>query len=315
MKKIIAITLIALLLLGVAGCGVPADDGKAHVICTVFPQYDWVRNIIGSDSNVKVSLLMDSGADLHNYQTNANDLYAISTCDLFIYIGGESDKWVADALKNPANKERKALALIDVIDPIEGEHHEEEHHEEGHEEHEHTADEHVWLSLRNADIMIAEITELLAAIDPDHAEAFRQNAADYSAKLLELDRKYLSCVGGAKRTELLFADRFPFSYLAKDYGLEHYAAFSGCSAEVEVSFSTMANLIDYVNTHELPYVMVTESGDQELAKTVISKTNTKDQKILVMDSLQSVNRVRINEGATYLGIMEQNLAVLQQALN
>lgn len=315
MKKFIAILLVALLLLGVAGCGTPAEDGKFHVICTVFPQYDWVRNIIGEDSNIKLTLLMDSGADLHNYQTNANDLYAISTCDLFIYIGGDSDKWVPDALKNPANKERKALALIDVIDPIESEHeHEGDAHEEGHEGHDHTADEHVWLSLRNADIMIAEITELLAALDPENADTFRKNAEAYSAKLLELDRKYLECVGGGKRNKLLFADRFPFSYMAKDYGLEHEAAFSGCSAEVEVSFSTLANLIDYVNVNELPYVMVTESGDQELAKAVIAKTNTKDQKILVMDSLQSVNRVRINEGATYLGIMESNLAVLQQAL-
>ncbi|MBQ6823107.1 MAG: zinc ABC transporter substrate-binding protein [Clostridia bacterium] len=308
MKRLFCLILVGLLVLGLAGCG-PQSSDKLQVICTVFPQYDWMRNIVGERENVEISLLMDSGADLHNYQTNATDLYAISTCDLFVYVGGESDNWVADALKNPANKERKSLALIDVVDPMESEHEHEEH-----EEHHHEVDEHVWLSLKNADKIIERLAALMAEIDPEGAAVYAENAKEYRGKLAALDADYQECVAGAKRNKLLFADRFPFSYLAKDYGLEHFAAFSGCSAEVEVSFSTLADLIKYTDDNQLPYIMVTESGDQELAKAVIAKSAAKNQKILVMDSLQSVNRLRIDEGATYYGIMESNLAVLQQAL-
>lgn len=316
MKRFWSILLIGLMLLGLAGCGeAPADSGKLQVICTVFPQYDWVRNIIGEDNeDVALTLLMDNGADLHNYQATITDLMNISACDLFIYVGGESDDWVEDALKEPTNENRKAVALLDLVEPLETDHdHEEEHEEE--EEHEHEYDEHVWLSLKNADAAVNHIAGLLAELDPENAEVYRTNAADYRASLQALEAKYQACMDSAVRKTMVFADRFPFGYLARDYGLECYAAFSGCSAETEASFATLTNLTEKVKENDLPAVMVIETSDQSIAKSVISNTETKDQEILVLDSLQSVTQARIDAGETYLNIMEKNLSVLEKALH
>ena len=314
MKRIIALMLTLLLPITAAGCVNNTEDGKLHVICTVFPQYDWIRNIVGNTPDVKVSLLMDNGADLHNYQTSVEDLTAISTCDLFVYIGGESDKWTEDALKNPVNKERKTLALMDAIEePLCLEHEHDHEHEE--EEHGHgDYDEHLWLSLKNAEAAVTKLGKLIGEIDPENADAYTANADAYTAKLNALDQQYQAMADGAKRKTLVFADRFPFRYLAHDYDLHYEAAFSGCSADVEISFSTMAHLIEFVDNNSLPCVMVTESGDQKLASTVISKTKAKNQEILVMDSLQSVTKQRVEDGETYLSIMEKNLTILKKAL-
>ncbi len=313
MKKVISILLICLLLFSLTGCGEVPGSERLEIICTVFPQYDWVRNIIGDTEGVELTLLMDNGADLHNYQASVADLTDISACDLFIYIGGESDEWAEDALKDPINKDRKTLALLDVIEPLCADHdhdHEEEEHEHEHEEY----DEHLWLSLKNAETAVEKITDLLAELDPENATAYAANSAAYRAKLGLLERNYQAAVDGAKRKTLLFADRFPFSYLARDYGLTHYAAFSGCSAETEASFATITMLTQKVDELELPAVMVIETSDQSIAKTVIQNSKSKNQEIVVMDSLQSVTQKRIDEGETYLGIMEKNLTALKKAL-
>ena len=309
--------LIAILLLSFTGCGniATSKSNKLQIICTIFPQYDWVRNILGEHAdNTELTLLMDNGADLHNYQATVSDLVAISACDLFIYVGGESDAWTMDALKDPTNQSRKTLALMDVVDPLKvEEHHEEEHDHE--EEHEHQYDEHVWLSLKTADKAIAEITEMLAELDPDHAADYRENADEYRKSIQELDQKYQDCVDTAVRKTILFADRFPFLYLANDYDLEYEAAFSGCSAETEASFSTLTRLVETVNEHKLPVVLVIETSDRSIAETVVSSTKTKDQEILVVDSIQSVTQNRIDDGETYLNIMEKNLTILEKALH
>ncbi|MBQ8893630.1 MAG: zinc ABC transporter substrate-binding protein [Clostridia bacterium] len=319
MKKIVCLFLVCLLLLGVTGCGTaPEDSEKIQVICTVFPQYDWVRSIIGEDNkNVELTLLMDNGADLHNYQATVSDLMAIAACDLFIYVGGESDSWVADALQNPTNPERKTLALLDVVEPLENisVNGEEEHHHEEEEEHEHLYDEHVWLSLKNADKLVEHIAAYLGEVDPERKETYRANGIAYREKLQELEGRYRECVDTGKRKTMVFADRFPFRYLANDYGLECYAAFSGCSAETEASFATLSFLTEKVNEHDLPAVLVIETSDRSIAKTVIANSESKDQQILVVDSLQSVTQARIDSGETYLSIMENNLLVLKQALN
>lgn len=314
MKKILSFLLIFVLLLGLAGCGAPAEEsGKLQVICTVFPQYDWARNIIGETDGIALTLLMDNGADLHNYQASVADLSAIAACDLFIYTGGASDEWAQDALQNCTNPQRKVLNLMQTIEePICST------HDHDHEEHDHHGDEeydeHIWLSLKNADASVKAIAEILGEIDPKNAATYKANADAYGAKLTQLDKEYQETTDRAAIKTLVFADRFPFAYLFRDYGLTHHAAFTGCSAETEASFATISMLAQKVDELKLRAVMVIETSDQSIARTVVQNTKTKDQEILTMDSIQSVTQKRIDAGETYLNIMENNLKILKNAL-
>lgn len=334
--KMIAIFLIAM---GMIGCGtVNTVDKKSEetslqetqeetikIVCTTFPQYDWIKNIIGDiETNIEVTLLLDNGVDLHNYQPSVEDIVMLSSCDLFIYIGGESDQWVENVLKDAMNSNMKVLNLVglmgdlikteEIIDGMEEDHdHEEESHEE--DNHEEVLDEHVWLSLKNAKILSQVIAEEIATLAPKHREILMQNVENYIVKLEEMDRAYQDIVDLAKNNVVLFADRFPFRYLVDDYGIEYYAAFPGCSAETEASFETVLFLTDKVEGLNLHYIMVTESADQSIAKTINNNTNSKDQEILVLNSMQSVTKLMIENGTTYLSIMKDNLHVLEKALN
>ena len=308
----------------------PDVSGKSvSVVATIFPAYDWTRQIIGDQSGrVALTLLLDKGADLHNYQPTVEDIYKISTCDLFIYVGGESDKWVPDALaQEAANPNRKVLCLMDLLgsaareeEALEGmEHEHDEDHDDDHDEdHKHEApeyDEHIWLSLRNAKLLCEKIQATLAEIDPQGKEAYGKNCRAYTEKLEALDKAYGEAVAAAPRKTLLFADRFPFLYMAKDYELQCWAAFSGCSAESEASFETVNFLVNKVDELGLPCVMKIEGSNTRLAETVISSTQAKNAKILELNSLQSVTAQQVADGVTYFGVMEQNLEVLKEALS
>ena len=326
MKKITSILLAAIIALGCVsffGCGAkkeePKTDNRIKIICTIFPQYDWVKNIVGSDSkNVDLELLLDNGIDLHNYQPTVSDIAKAATADLFIYVGGESDKWVDDFLASADNPDLQTLSLMDAIDPVEEEalegmqEEEEKHEEEGEEEIEY--DEHVWLSLKNAQTICTAITEKLSAIDPDNAETYKSNCAAYNARLADLDQKFTDMVSSAKRKELLFADRFPFRYLADDYGLTCYAAFSGCSAETEASFTTVSFLSDKLSELDLPVIIIIDGSMGELADTII-ENSTAHPTIAIMHSMQSVIKSDVESGADYIELMQGNYEVLSQALN
>lgn len=306
--------LTALTFLAASGCDF-SSDGKLHIVCTIFPQYDWVRELTKGAQNVEVTLLEDSGADLHNFQPSAADKVSILNSDLFVYTGGESDDWARTLLEN-AEKDVRSLDLIEAL----GERAltEEEGIEEsgGHDhEHEDETDEHIWLSVQNAKVLVSAIQEELCAVDEENAALYQSNAASYLAELSALDEAFAKTVSSAKRSVLVFADRYPFRYLAHDYGLTCYAAFSGCSAESEASFATILALVKHVEENALPYVMVLENSTQGIAKQVIDNTESKDQGILVLNSLQSVTREDIESGATYLGLMKEDLAVLKTALN
>lgn len=303
-------------------------DKKINVVCTTFPQYDWVREIIGEKANdYQITLLTSKGTDLHSYQPSAEDIAKISNCDLFIYVGGESDKWVDSALKEAINKDIKAISLVDVLGDsvkeeefIEGmepeEHKHDEDEEDGHDEDEEDVeiDEHVWLSLKNAQVIVKEIKNTLEEIDSKNSETYTKNYNDYVKKLSELDGEYQKVVDSAKIKTVLFADRFPFRYMVDDYGLNYYAAFVGCSAETEASFETIAFLSKKTEELKLLSVLIIENSNNKLADTIISNTSAKNQKILVMDSLQSVTENKIKDGYTYLSAMKNNLEVLKEAL-
>lgn len=333
MKKIIAAATALLVAAGMfTGCGASekptAQGDKLKIVTTIFPEYDWTREILGDQSErAEVTMLLDNGVDLHSYQPTADDLIKIAECDLFIYVGGESDGWVESALASTSNPDRAVINLIDTLgdsvkleEVVEGMQETEHDHEED-EEHAHDADEqeaetdeHVWLSLRNAQAVCQKIAEKLGEIDPEHEQAYTQNALAYIDQLAALDAKYQAAVDAANNKALVFGDRFPFRYLTEDYGLNYYAAFVGCSAETEASFETIRFLAEKTDALGLSHVLTIENPNHKIAETVVANTSGKNQQVLSMDSMQSVTSKDVAAGATYLSIMEHNLDVLTQAL-
>ena len=321
MKKIIALLLSLALFFGLfSGCTNKKqsnDDGKLNVLCTIFPEYDWAKNIIGERINdVNLTMLLDDGVDLHSFQPSVDDLIKISTCDLFIYVGGESDAWVSDALKQAVNKDMVVINLLDVLgDAVKQEELVEGMEGEEDEQDEIEYDEHVWLSVKNAELFTTYIAEQLCAIDADFSDVYEANAKNYIEKLEALDKEFGETVNGAKRNVILFADRFPFRYLIDDYALDYYAAFVGCSAETEASFKTIAFLSSKVDELGLKSIITLEGSEQKIAKTIIDNTATKDQTILTLNSMQGITSADIAAGETYFSIMTENLSVLNSALN
>ena len=293
-------------------------DDKIAVVTTIFPEYDWTMNVLGKRaSEAEMTLLISSGADLHNFQPTVSDIAKISTCDLFVYVGGESDDWVDDALKNATNENMIVINLLETLgekakeeEITEGMETEEEESEDDQTEY----DEHVWLSLKNARIFVNEIASALAKIDEPNSLLYAENAAAYNAELSALDKKYEGSIAESNKKTVLFGDRFPFRYLVDDYGLTYYAAFVGCSAETEASFKTIIFLANKVNELGLAAILKIENSDGKIAQTVKENTTAKNQKILTMDSLQSATEKEYENGRTYLKVMENNLAVLIEAL-
>ena len=293
----------------------------ASITVSIFPVYDWAREISKGVSN-DITLLLDSGADIHSYQPSAEDIVSISESDLFVYVGGESDEWAEDALKIPGKTSRRVIDLLDVLgdsvkpeELVEGMQHEHHHDHEEHEHKDSEPDEHIWLSLRNAEMICRKLAETLAEADPSHKDIYESNARTYAGKLSSLDKEYISMVSDSKRKVILFADRFPFRYLADDYGLKYYAAFSGCSAESEASFETVIFLAQKADELNLPCVIKIDGANHKIAETVISSSKNHSRKILTLDSMQSASKKDIDAGRTYLDVMRSNLNVLKEALN
>jgi zinc transport system substrate-binding protein len=263
--------------------------------------------------------------DLHSFQPTAADILKISTCDLFIYVGGESDEWVDDALREATNKSMTVVSLLDVLgdavkeeEVVEGmqeEEHEDEHDEDEHGEEEVEYDEHVWLSLKKAQVVVTGIADAMGKADPNNAGTYKTNADNYKNRLAELDSRYADAVANSNKNTVLFGDRFPFRYLTDDYNLNYYAAFAGCSAETEASFDTVIFLSGKIDELGLKKVLVIESSDQKVAQTIIDNTAAKDLEILVLDSMQATSSSDIAKGVTYISVMESNLEVLTKALS
>ena len=322
MKKFIsgAIALVMLLVCALGG-GAFAEAKKLSVVTTIFPIYDWVRQIAGDSDDIEITLLLDSGVDLHSYQPTAQDILKVASCNVFVYVGGESDGWVEDALAQSMNPDMAVVNLLEALgdavkeeELVEGMEPEDEEDEEDEDEDEPEYDEHVWLSLRNARVLTGVLADVLAGADPANADAYAANAATYSDRLDALDAAYAATVGAAGLDTVLFGDRFPFRYLADDYGLSYYAAFVGCSAETEASFETIAFLSGKVDALRLPAVLTIEGTDHRIAETIVNNTASGSAAILTMDSMQGTAAADAAAGATYLDIMAQNLGVLKQAL-
>ena len=327
------------------------NSNKISIVCTTFPQYDWVKNILGEEAErFYVTLLLDNGVDMHSYQPAVKDIATAGSSNLFIYVGGESDTWVEDALKEAKNKDLKAINLMETLgnsvkeeEVVEGmqeerkslghsheksskekqEQTQKESHENSQEingqkeaaDEEPEYDEHIWLSIRNAEIMVKNIEKAIEQLDSDNAKVYQTNAENYIKKLDTLDKQYANTIQNAKYKAILFGDRFPFRYMADDYDLKYYAAFAGCSAETMAEFETVTFLAKKADELRLPVILTIENSDGRIAEAVKSNTTKKNQKILAMNSLQSVTKEQIADGITYLQVMQENLSVLSEALN
>ena len=329
MKQFISLLVaLSLVLALLAGCGsgqsasAPEEEAQEKtlsIVTTIFPEYDWVCQILGERlEKADVTMLLDTGVDLHNYQPTADDIVTVSNCDLFIYVGGESDEWVDDVLAAANNPDLVAIDLMEVLgdsvkeeEVVEGMEEEAEEEDAGKEV---EYDEHVWLSLKNASILCQEIADRLGEIDPEGKATYGANVAAYLEALGELDLEYQAMIENSPKNTVLFGDRFPFRYLTDDYGLNYYAAFVGCSAETEASFETVVFLANKVDELDLPAVLKIEGSDGKLAQTIVDNTTKQAAEILELDSMQSVTAADVAQGANYLAAMENNLFILQEAL-
>jgi len=313
MKKRIYILIQILVILFAKVGFVGAQDQKLNILTTIFPIYDFTRTVAGDHADV--SMLLPPGAESHTYEPTPRDILKIQNSDLFIYIGGESDMWVDQILSSLGDKKPRTLVLIHSVNAlpeevVPGMQAEEESPTSG--EDEVVYDEHIWTSPLNAIKMVDAITVALSELDPAHAADFENNRAALDQKLQELDQTFRDIVKTAKRKTIIVGDRFPFRYLTEEYGLEYYAAFPGCSAEVEPSASTVAFLIEKVKAEKIPIVFYIEFSTHKIADAIADATGAKT---MLLHSAHNVSQEDIDSGITYLNIMSENAEKLREALN
>ena len=309
-------------------------DGKISVVTTIFPPYDFVREIAGDEADIK--MLLKPGEETHSYEPTPQDIIAIQNSDVFIYTGGENDVWVEDILSSMPDSDMVTLRLTDCVDTVEeeqvegmkgsaGHDHDEEDYDDVHgshadesgdgeaeEESPHEVDEHVWTSPVNASLIVEQIKNVLSQADPDNSELYAENTLAYQEQLSELDREFREVVDNAKRGVMIFGDRFPFRYFADEYGLEYYAAFPGCAGDTEPSAATMAFLIEKVKEEKVPAVLKMELSNADIANAIAEATGTE---VKVLYSCHNLSADDFENGETYLSMMQKNVETLKEVLN
>lgn len=322
MKKNFALILICTLCLALCACGqqaqAPETDGGVNIVATVFPAYDFARQIAGDDGNV--TLLIPPGSEVHSYEPTPQDIIRIQNCDLLVCNGGESEAWL-DEILGGMDREIPAVVMLDCVDALteevkEGmqvhEHHEHHDHDHDHDEHEDEEyDEHVWTSPVNAQLICRAISAALCEADPAHASDYTARCTDYCAELQALDADFRSIIANAKRHTLIFADRFPVRYFVEEYGLDYFAAFPGCADDAEPSARTVAFLIDRVREEQAPAVLYIEFSNQKMADIVCEDTGCEK---LLFNSCHNVTADQLRGGVTYLELMRGNLETVKEAL-
>lgn len=320
--------LLALCMTILAGCQsntlnneTDGNEKKYSIVCTTFPQYDWIRQIIGENNECfELTFLLEKGGDLHSFHPTAQDIARISSADMFVYVGGESDTWVKETLRGAVNESMIKINLMEMLgeavkteELVEGM---QKDDERGHEHAEETEyDEHIWLSLKNVILLTHVLSENIQQLDTQNASYYVSNEEKYISSLSALDKEYADAISGAKVKTLLFGDRFPFRYMTDDYGISYYAAFAGCSTETDATFETITFLAGKIDELGLGTILVIEGTDQKLAEIIRQNTRDKNQEILTVNSMQSVTSTDIDNGFTYLKAMQENLEILKRAMN
>lgn len=315
MKRILSIIICVIMIVGCfCGCEkyVAPEDKRMKIVAATFTEYDWVMNILGDEAPyTNVRLLIGGGVDMHSYQPTAADIITIGECDILVYTPGSSTEWISEAARLSESTSRITVNLMERLGKTsliklpghEGHNHEPEY------------DEHIWLSLKNAVKCCEAIAKALGAVDKDYADTYTENANEYISKLEALDKEYQKVVDKSENKMLVFGDRYPFRYLANDYGIKCYTAFDGCSAESEADFETVTTLANIVDKQSVPVVLTIDGSTEEIAETIIKNTKEKNQKILTLNSLQSVSEKQISKNQiSYLSAMEDNLEVISKAL-
>lgn len=320
MRRLLSGLLALVLTASLTACGQPPlpEDGKTQVVCTLFPYYDFARQIGGDD--VDVTLVVPAGRETHSFEPTPMDVIRISQADVFIYNGGESEQWVADILDAAGEDIPCVLSMMDAAEL-----HEEElvegmqsgtsahdHHDHDEDEEEIEYDEHIWTSPVTAMALCRAITDGLCQADPDHADSFRARLADYLAALETLDGTFRQIVAEGSRDLLVFGDRFPLLYFCREYGLDYRAAFHGCAGDTEPSLATLKYLIDLVNEQHIPVVYTIELSSRKVAKAIAETTGAQ---VRTFHSCQTVSRTEFDAGVTYLQLMEANADVLREGLS
>jgi len=319
LKRLFSLLLAGMMLLGgLSGCSAPAEQEEGlSVVATIFPQYDFARQVMGGDDNL--TMLLRPGQEVHSYEPTPQDIIAIQNCDLFIYVGGESDAWIEDVLDGMDTSNMVILSLMDVVDPLEEDTEnvlenpeEHDHQEDGTHLHEEEYDEHVWTSPKNAMLITQAICDELCAIDPYNAGQYQANTADYLTQLEALDAAFRALIGDAGRDTLFFGDRFPLLYFVREYGLNYYAAFPGCASETEPSAATVAKLIDLVREEAAPVVYQIELSNGNIARSIADSSGAR---VETFYTCHNITRDDFNAGETYLSLMQRNVDSLKEALN
>ncbi len=312
LKFISAVLVIALAASVFAGCSnsqkqETEDNGKLNVITSNFPPYDFLREIGGDKINLK--MLISLGAESHSYEPTPQDIANVNSCDVFVYVGGNSDRWVGSLISSGDNQDMKVVKMMDCVELLDEP--EEESHDHEHEGEE-PKDEHVWTDPGNAVLIVEKLAETLSDADPENADYYNENADAYIEKLEALDKEYSQTIENSKRKTLVFGDRFPFGYLVHAYGLDYISAFPGCSTDTEASAADIAEIIDYVNENDIPVVFYIELSSGKTADTICEATGAKK---LLLHSCHNVSKEDFENGVTYLQLMENNLANIKEALN
>lgn len=352
MKKIAVYAMFVLVAtLALVACSAESSEKtpakkKISIVATIYPQYDWLKNVLGDrQDSVNLKLLIKNGTDLHSYKPSAQDIAAIASADMVVYVGGESDAWIEKALAATPKAGRVQVNLMQALgdrvkeeEIVEGmqaeeehhhehgeeaEEHEHEHHEHAeeheHEHHEHAEeaenDEHVWLSLKNAEILVMNLADAISKVDTANATEYHMNAGLYIAKISALDAQYRATTDSTALKTILFGDRFPFRYLVDDYGIKYFAAFVGCSAESEASFETVAFLAGKMDSLALPAIFTIDGSNGKIARAILDASKkSKNAQVLTLNSMQSVTDAQMQSGVDYLSIMRENLEVLKKAI-
>ena len=316
-KRLFAVLLALTLAAGLCGCAdrQRAEDGRLQVVCSVFPYYDFARQIGGDD--VDVTLLVAAGKETHSFEPTPLDVITLSQADVFLYNGGESEAWVDDILSAAGENIAVTLPLMPQVSALaeewaegmEGAH--DEHDHETHDSDDIEYDEHVWTSPVLAKALCQAICDALCQADPAHREGYQARLTDYLAQLDGLDAAFREVVEAGHRRLLVFGDRFPLLYFCKEYGLDYRAAFHGCASDTEPSLATLKYLIDKVEDEEIPVVYTIELSSRKVADAIAETTGAK---VLTFHSCQTVSRTEFDGGATYLSLMEQNVEALREGL-
>jgi zinc transport system substrate-binding protein len=285
-----------------------------HVTATIFPPFDFTREIAGD--RVNLTMLLPPGSESHSYEPTPKDIITVQKSDVFIYVGGESDAWVDRVLSSMDTGNMTLIKMMDAVQVVEEELVEGMEDAEGGEgallgglpaEY----DEHVWTSPQNAILIVRAIAGALCTKDPGNAGYFRQRAADYAAQLEALDASFREVVQHARRKTLVFGDRFPFRYFADAYGLAYFAAFPGCSTETEPSAATVAFLIDTIKAEQIPVIFHIELSNERMADAISEASGAKKR---LLHAGHTISKQDFESGVRYITLQTRNVSALQEAL-